>query len=400
MGIVVREKTKGSGVFWVFATWQGRRRAKRVGDRAAAEAVASQLRARLALGDESLVESRPTRLKPTPAVTFETVAARWLDWYPSLNAVRPGTLANYRKILRAHLLPALGDTPIGHITRRRVQELIAALRGPGGSKTTGKPLSDLTISTNLPILKLVLDYAVEEGLIPANPMAGGPRLWRAAPRPEHVDPFTGRELRAILEAAAIIDRDFAVMLRLWVQSGMRSGEVRGLERGDLNLERGLSNVQRSLTKRQMGPTKTGRSRVVSFLHPVCEDVAAWEPGATPESRSILVAVKRLTVSSLDPAGPLFTVGGRSINEGVLYGLWRRTLTKAQVRYREPEQFRHTWASTMLSRGAPLLYVSTQGGWKTAGVLLKYYARWMPQVLPAEAHGPATQAQPEATNESN
>jgi hypothetical protein len=55
---------------------------------------------------------------------------------------------------------------------------------------------------------------------------------------------------------------------------------------------------------------------------------------------------------------------------------------------------------MLSRGAPLLYVSTQGGWKTAGVLLKYYARWMPQVLPAEAHGPATQAQPEATNESN
>ena len=44
------------------------------------------------------------------------------------------------------------------------------------------------------------------------------------------------------------------------------------------------------------------------------------------------------------------------------------------------QLRHTFASTMLSRNAPLLYVQQQGGWRSAGVLLRVYARWMPQDL--------------------
>jgi len=72
------------------------------------------------------------------------------------------------------------------------------------------------------------------------------------------------------------------------------------------------------------------------------------------------------------------------------------LTKAGVRYREVEQLRHTFASTLLSRNAPLLYVTQQGGWKNPGVLLKHYARWMPQ---ATAQPSATPAQPKSREES-
>jgi integrase len=61
-----------------------------------------------------------------------------------------------------------------------------------------------------------------------------------------------------------------------------------------------------------------------------------------------------------------------------------------VRYRVPEQLRHTWASTLLSRNAPLLYVQQQGGWRSASVLLRTYARLMPQPS-------ATQAQPAIEN---
>jgi integrase len=161
----------------------------------------------------------------------------------------------------------------------------------------------------------------------------------------------------------------------------------------VDLERGLAHVQRTRTMKRVGPTKTGRTRLASFLHPVCEGVAAWEPGSTPESRSVLAALLGLTVASLDQAGPLFSVAGRPIDEDTLYGLWRRTLTKGAIRYREPEQLRHTWASTMLSRNAPIVYVANQGGWKNPGVLLKHYAKWMPQVGPARAGRPATQAQP-------
>jgi len=75
--------------------------------------------------------------------------------------------------------------------------------------------------------------------------------------------------------------------------------------------------------------------------------------------------------------------------------WRRVLALARVRYRRPEQLRHTFASAMLSRNAPLLYVQQQGGWRSAAVLLRVYARWIPQdfesVLAQQAA--ATQAQP-------
>jgi hypothetical protein len=46
----------------------------------------------------------------------------------------------------------------------------------------------------------------------------------------------------------------------------------------------------------------------------------------------------------------------------------------------------------LSRNAPLLYVQRAGGWKSASVLLRTYARWMPQP-------DATQPQPTAARPS-
>lgn len=54
------------------------------------------------------------------------------------------------------------------------------------------------------------------------------------------------------------------------------------------------------------------------------------------------------------------------------------LARATVRYRMPEMLRHTFASTMLSRNAPLLYVQTQDGWTSATVLLKHYSEWLPE----------------------
>lgn len=74
---------------------------------------------------------------------------------------------------------------------------------------------------------------------------------------------------------------------------------------------------------------------------------------------------------------------------------KRVLAAAKVRYRSPEQLRHTFASTMLSRNAPLLYVQKQGGWRSASILLRVYARWVQDGMEAVApeQPSATQTQP-------
>jgi integrase len=53
MGVKVREKKKGSGVWWIFIDHQGRRKAKKVGkDKKVAENIAKKVEAKLALGDK------------------------------------------------------------------------------------------------------------------------------------------------------------------------------------------------------------------------------------------------------------------------------------------------------------------------------------------------------------
>lgn len=52
---------------------------------------------------------------------------------------------------------------------------------------------------------------------------------------------------------------------------------------------------------------------------------------------------------------------------------------------------------MLSRNAPLVYLQKQGGWRSASILLRVYARWVPEGLETVAaeQSSATQARPEA-----
>ena len=136
-------------------------------------------------------------------------------------------------------------------------------------------------------------------------------------------------------------------------------------------------VRRTFSANRVGPTKTRQARTVSVLHPLLEDTPEWRPGLTTGCRVVLEGLRRLRVQSVLPDAPLFLRGGGPWPSWALHVEWRRTVAAAGVRYREPEQLRHSFASTMLSRNAPLLYVQKQGGWRSAAVLLRVYSRWLP-----------------------
>jgi integrase len=116
---------------------------------------------------------------------------------------------------------------------------------------------------------------------------------------------------------------------------------------------------------------------------VADDTSEWRPQAR------LDPFRDFTMRSLDPEAFVFGRGRTPRSSMDVHREWKRVLTAASVRYRSPEQLRHTFARALLSRNAPLLYVQQRGGWRSAAVLLRVYARWMPQEHPS-----ATQAQPE------
>jgi len=139
--------------------------------------------------------------------------------------------------------------------------------------------------------------------------------------------------------------------------------------------RGASHVEPSAP----GAYQDRAGAASRFLHPIADNTAEWRPGSTTGAWSVVQGLHKLKVTSLDPAAFVFGRGGtRPFDTTELRRRWRRALAAAKVRYRPPEQLRHGMASTLLSRNAPLLYVQHQGGWRTANVLLKVYARWLPQ----------------------
>ena len=98
---------------------------------------------------------------------------------------------------------------------------------------------------------------------------------------EAIEPFTSRELRAVLSAAYRVSPMMGAYVQTLAQTGMRPGEGLALRRRDVDLVSGLATVDATWARgsvAQRGPTKTPSSvRSVSLIHPVAEETAAWSP---------------------------------------------------------------------------------------------------------------------------
>ena len=164
MGVRVRH-WKGS--WWVFVTYRRRRKAKLVGDRCAAEEIASKLRARLLLGDLSVLE------KTREIHTIQTYGERWLETYAAVNC-KPRTLELYSFLCRRHLFPALGGVRLTDLTREQARTLLAEKIQGGMKRTTALKI--------VALLREILNHAVEDRRLASDPAQGVPCVREGATR--------------------------------------------------------------------------------------------------------------------------------------------------------------------------------------------------------------------------
>jgi integrase len=98
MGVKVRERPKGSGVWWIFIDHQGKRKAKRVGkDRKLALEVAKKIEVKMFLAAEETTPSQDE------CPTFKKYAAMWLSTYATYSLK-----SSTRKAYECNLNPWMG----------------------------------------------------------------------------------------------------------------------------------------------------------------------------------------------------------------------------------------------------------------------------------------------------
>src|ERR1700721_3742234 len=115
MGVKIRKR---GGKWYVFVNYCGRRKAKCIGSREAAEKVWRQVEAKLALGALSVLDAADDK-KPN----FNTYADGWLKDYARIEC-KTSTADGYESVLDQYLRPRFGEKLLNEIRRDDVKALI------------------------------------------------------------------------------------------------------------------------------------------------------------------------------------------------------------------------------------------------------------------------------------
>lgn len=156
-------------------------------------------------------------------LSFEKVAARWLDYYENEKGRRPLTVAQARHVVKRHLVPALSGKPLPHITRTELQPILDAI--PIKHKASRCAVYAYASS--------LFRWAMERGEIADNPV----RLMSKPPAPKARNRvLTDDELASIWKATRGLRRPLSAFYRLLILTGQRREEVASMNWIELDQE--------------------------------------------------------------------------------------------------------------------------------------------------------------------
>jgi integrase len=244
--------------------------------------------------------------------------------------------------LRQHLAwwrDRIGTVRLRSLDRLLIRRELAALETGAGPK--GRPLGPATRRRYLATLRAMFSWAMDEGLVTTNAAAGAARKGKDAEPPGRVRYLDDDERRRLLDACEGNPR-LSALVRLALLTGMRQGELMGLEWRRVDLARGMV----SLARAKAGPRAVALSdaavEILRDLHN--RRVLGWERVfATPPHGQ--VRFPRVA--------------------------WERVVRAAGLTDFRFHDLRHCFASALLSAGGTLPELAAALGHRTLAMVARY-----------------------------
>jgi integrase len=289
--------------------------------------VRRKLEAKLTLGEFNLEER-------APLPTFAIYTERRLRTYAHVHC-REITASNYQGLLRRHVLPAIGHKPLDAVTREDIKDIIAAMVMKGLSKST--------VANTIAPVKEMLNHAVDDGVLSANPAARvGRYLRRTKDRRADVSPLTREEVIRLLDASQQHAPRYYPLLLCAVRTGMRIGELLGLQWGDIDFHSRFIEVHRAIVRDKLVPTKNGKVRRVDMSQQL-----------TDVLKVLWIQCKEETLRKGWGEVPDWVfvneAGGFLDPNNVRKRIFYRCLEKAGIRRVRFHDLRHTFASLLIAQ---------------------------------------------------
>jgi len=357
MGVSVREKTKGSGEWWVFIKHNGKRRSKKVSrDRRVAMGVAKKIEARLVLGDFGILD------EPQKVLSFGEYADLWITVTVPATC-KKSTASDYSAILKNHVLPEFGNMQVDEIKKSDIKTFLMRKYKTGLSESKIKHLKS--------VISGVLNLAVDDEALIVNPAHRIGKLFRKNEVRKEIRPLTREELSILLKTfIEQYSADYPLCLLL-SRTGMRIGEAMALKWSDVDFDKRVITVRRNINKfGDVDTPKSAKSRKVDMslqLRAVLQHLA--------HDRK----VQKLKAGWKNaPEWVFVNSEGRRLDKNN----WRNRVFYAAVksaglRKVRIHDLRHTFASLLIQAGQSLAYIRDQMGHHSIQVTVDIYGHLVP-----------------------
>ncbi|MDC0712738.1 tyrosine-type recombinase/integrase [Stigmatella sp. ncwal1] len=296
-------------------------------------------------------------------VTLAEFAARFLTY--SENNNKYSSVITKQQILKDHILPFFGEMALASIGPAEIEDFKALMRKKKSAararkedptqaailkraEVEPKPLSFKTINNVLCALSKLLNLAEEQRVIRQAPRV---KLFGKLPKPKF-DFLTFAEVERLIDAT---EPEWRTLILVALKTGLRQGELIGLQWADLDLSRGMMTVRRSVWRGVTDVPKGGRERAVEL------------PSSAVDALKAHRHLRGRFVFCQDDGQPL--------TAGKMERPLRRALKRADIDREEGRigwhDLRHTYGSHLAMKGVPLKVIQELMGHGTIDMTMRY-----------------------------
>jgi integrase len=281
------------------------------------------------------------------------------------------------QLVRGHVLPSLGATPLQKLNAVHIQGLYTKLRSEGkvlktktGEKRSG--LSEHTILHVHRVLKNLLSEAVRARLLVHNPM-------RDLKAPRRVIGGADKKIRALDESqiktllSGFSEHHLFPFVVLALATGARRGELLGLKWSDIDFKKEVLRIERSVEETSQG-AKLKSTKNKSSMRRIGLDSGTVEKLQEIRTESkkncLLLGIKfsdEHLIFPASPAKPLEPMRGYNLSKTFKYRASKIDLGNIRI-----HDLRHTHATQLMLAGVPVNAVASRLGHSSPAITLSVY----------------------------
>lgn len=302
-------------------------------------------------------------------IRFRDYADFWINNYAIPN-LSPKTYERYKSMLKSRILPYLGNMYLDKIQPMQLMYLYQELsESTYIRKNTTYKLSSKTVLEHHRLLHSMLQQAVYWQMVPYNAAS---RVRPPKSRKPNINFYDDVQTIALIKALDGEELKFRVIILLTIFTGLRRGEVLGLEWPDVNFKnfsvtvRQASQYFSSIGVYTKDPKTESSNRVISIPESIIKLLKEYK-------RKQLQQRLKLGDKWINTNRLFVQYDGRPMHPDTITKWFKKFLEEKNLPHITFHGLRHTHATLLISQGLDVRTVSNRLGHAQTSTTLNIYA---------------------------